>query len=355
MKTRQFLALAAFSALFATAPVSAGSYVYKTYVPGLTAATSSPPLVAATYSFSNCGQSGRTGPALAQCQTAYASQPQLLAALGMPGTQGYQEWTVPSTGNYTITAAGAGGGTTTLGAVGGGGAIMRATLPLTQGDVLQIVVGQAGINAQADGTFQTDGGGGGGTFVVRKAGSVPLVVAGGGGGANYWSGTDTGNGGNGTTATSGGAAPAGGVVSNGGNGGTAGNGASGGWGEPGAGFLSNGGLPGWNGGSGFTVAKGFAQGAIGGISTNASPNRFGGFGGGAGAHGFNCIGGGAGGGYSGGGAANQCGGGGGGGSYVAPGATGIATSDGKYNGTATGISLGFNGAATAGYVTITSN
>jgi hypothetical protein len=345
----------------AMAGTVAGSYVYRVSIPGIVPSGSPATGPSQTFNFSTCGQTGRTGPSLAQCRTAYAGQPGILASLAMSGFQGYQEWTVPTTGRYTITAAGAGGGATPLSlAVGGRGAVMQASLSLVQGDVLQIVVGQAGIDAQvpSGGLTPTDAGGGGGTFVVKKTGTQPLVVAGGGGGANYFNnGSFYGSGGDGTTATTAGTSPAGksepGDVA--GAAGIGGNGSTTGWGEPGAGFFSNGGFPGWNTAN-FTVAQGFQAGAVGGFSTNApSANRYGGFGGGAGAHGNSCIGGGAGGGYSGGGGAAGCAGGGGGGSYTMPGATGIATSDGHYNGVAVGPTLGYGKASSPGSVSITLN
>ncbi|MBC8740476.1 hypothetical protein F6X40_27960, partial [Paraburkholderia sp. UCT31] len=279
-------------------PLLAFSYTFRVPVSGLTSTTASVVTPIGTLNFTTCGTTGRTGPTLAACQAAYISQPNIMASLAMRGYQGYQEWTVPATGSYTITAAGAGGGSASIyGYSGGGGAIMRGTVGLQQGDVLQIVVGQPGIAAQAlYGVYQTDGGGGGGSFVVLKAGSVPLVVAGGGGGSNYVGASLAyGNGGAGVTTTTGGVSPPGkSENTQAGTGGINGNGATTGYGEPGAGFLSNGGLPVPS--SNFTVALGFNAGSVGGTSTNATPNRYGGFGGGAGAHGLNCIGGGAGGG-----------------------------------------------------------
>lgn len=344
-KTIAFLLLAS-----AAAPVLATPFKFRVAAPGIKpAAISAPAPTAPLLNFSSCNVTGRFGPTLAACQSAYAGQAALLATLAMPGYQGFQEWTVPTTGSYTITAAGAGGGTTTFApAIGGHGAILSGTFVLTAGTVLQIVVGQAGIDAQYVGpTTVPDAGGGGGSFVVKKAGALPLVVAGGGGGANYNSGT-YGSGGDGATGTSAPLAP----IGNGGN--------TPNYGEPGAGFSTDGAFPAWNGGSGFAVAKSFANGAVGGFSTNSSgngtANRFGGFGGGAGAHGNNCIGAGAGGGYAGGNAASSCWGGGGGSSYFDASATARATSTGTYNGTSVGaIALGYVPASTAGYVIIKQN
>ena len=51
-----------------------------------------------------------TGPTLGQMQTAYSGQPWISSYFTLGSNQGYQRWTVPSTGNYTITAGGAAGG-----------------------------------------------------------------------------------------------------------------------------------------------------------------------------------------------------------------------------------------------------
>ena len=76
-------------------------------------------------------------------------------------TSGYQYWTVPANGDYEITVAGAEGGTNTdHGFIGGYGAEMIGTFTLNAGDVLEIVVGQSGL----DGPYNA--GGGGGTFVA---------------------------------------------------------------------------------------------------------------------------------------------------------------------------------------------
>ena len=352
---------AALLSLFAASPAFAVQYSIRLSSPGLVASTPADPTPAAadgprltgTLNFSNCGNGGRFGPTLAQCTSAYSGQTELLASLAMPGNQGYQEWTVPSTGNYTITVAGAGGGKSTdARGVGGKGAILRGSFDLTQGTVLQIVVGQPGIDAQTITYGSTDAGGGGGTFVVKKMGNVPLLVAGGGGGGNYYvNGATTyyGSGGNGGTAVTAANPPASVNYNSGALN----------FGAPGAGFAANAAMPGWGSG-GFTVAMGFGSGAVGGISTNSSSsssaNRFGGFGGGSGAHGASCIGGGAGGGYAGGLGSAGCGGGGDGSSYFDSGASARSSSDGKYGVTTLGTaSLGYVSASTPGYVTIAQN
>ena len=340
-------------ALIGAQPAAASQYSFRVTSVGLAAAPSPAAEPAGTrlsgpVNFTSCGNSGRFGPALAQCLASYSGQSELLSTMAMPGYQGYQEWTVPATGNYTITAAGAGGGkSSNIKGAGGRGAVLRGSFDLVQGTVLQIVVGQAGIDAQTITYGSTDGGGGGGTFVVKKSGNIPLVVAGGGGGGNYYlngSTTYFGVGGDGATAPAAANPPA-----------STGYNSTLNFAEPGAGFAANGAMPGW-GSTNFTVAMGFNSGAVGGISTNATPNRFGGFGGGAGAHGSSCIGGGAGGGYAGGVGAMGCGGGGGGSSYFDSSATARASSDAKYGATALGgTALGYTAASTPGYVTITQN
>jgi hypothetical protein len=88
-------------------------------------------------------------------------------------------YTIPTTGTYTLTAAGARGGTngTTIGGGAGGGAQLQGSILLTTGMVLNIAVGGIGESVAV-------GGGGGGTFVyTTNGGNTPLLVAGGGGGA----------------------------------------------------------------------------------------------------------------------------------------------------------------------------
>ncbi|PKN19219.1 MAG: hypothetical protein CVU65_18000 [Deltaproteobacteria bacterium HGW-Deltaproteobacteria-22] len=123
--------------------------------------------------FTNCAQTGNTGPSQAQCDTAYA-------ATALNGnvtiTSGIQYWTVPDTGDYTIEVWGAQGGNHNFG-VGGNGARVKGTFSLTAGQVLKILVGQKG----KDGT-NYDVGGGGGSFVTLSD-DTPLIVAGGGGAA----------------------------------------------------------------------------------------------------------------------------------------------------------------------------
>jgi hypothetical protein len=224
-------------------------------------------------------------------------------------TGSIQSYTVPTTGIYDITLAGAQGGPGGLSMVGGEGAVLSGDISLTAGEVLKIVVGGQGGSGVPG---ESGGGGGGGSFVytISSLGALdPLIVAGGGGGGS------SSGGGSGQTGTDGQNgfgfdAGAGGTAGGGGSGGTFFPGANGGGG---AGWLGNGGNgtsastePGGGGGSDSSATNPFAGGAAGGFG------GIGGFGGGGGGD----IGGGGGGGYSGGGGGSGAGdAGGGGGSY----------------------------------------
>jgi hypothetical protein len=131
----------------------------------------SPSFAGTTYSFTNAGATGRTGPIQSQINSAYAST--TLAGQVTINTVGIQEWTVPATGAYSITAVGArGGGSSNTGK----GAKIYGEFNLTQGQVIKILVGQMG-----SGTY--NGGGGGGSFAwLASSATEPLIAAGGGGG-----------------------------------------------------------------------------------------------------------------------------------------------------------------------------
>ena len=224
-----------------------------------------------------------------------------------------QTYTVPAAGLYGILATGAPGSNNGYGAQVGG------DFTLTQGEMLEIAVGQIAPPG-------SPAGGGGGTFVVAP-GNIPLVIAGGGGGAGGNPNLDGGgsastgpNGGAGSNGSSRSAGGAGGVDGSGGSGGA---GTTGGGGGGGGGFNSSGGNGSFTenspqgGGGGRSFAAGLTGGA--GAST-PSPGAFndGGYGGGGGGGSGSPDtggGGGGGGGYSGGGGGTNGGGGGGGGSF----------------------------------------
>lgn len=260
------------------------------------------------HTFTNCGQTGPTGPSVDQCRGAYQAAQWSADDELFDVVAGIQLWTVPEGGIYRIEARGARGGGN-----GGSGAIIAGEFELEIGEVLQIMVGQQGTAAPAE----VGNGGGGGTFVITE-GENPLIIAGGGAGTGH--NQARGNGAN----YHGRVEPAGneGTGGNHGLGGVDGNGGAAGFttGNPsvpngggGGGLLTDGGGQGAaNGG------QAFVNGGVGGDST-------GGFGGGGGSNVFiyGCgrspHGGSGGGGFSGGGGGGtNCNGiGGGGGSFNA--------------------------------------
>ena len=331
--------------------VSSGQYQ-------LAASIASAPVAAmytfSTFTFTPCGATGRLGPTTLTYNTTtfpWATSPNLTVSSGI------QRWTVPVTGYYQLTAAGAGGGTSFSGITGTRGVIVSNTVLLLQGQVLYIAVGQKGVNGVS---LSTSGGGGGGTFIVKYLGGTItsansyqiLLIAGGGGGGGRVStfGTDaltttTASPGNGVTAASGG------------NGGGGRVGSTNEYRPGGGGFLTNGLQSSPVGGQPNQDASGYSGLSFlnGGLGGNGNTNvsyyslfaSFGGFGGG-GAGGINQDwGGGGGGGYSGGVSAGYPGeSGSGGGSYDINGTNNAATLN-----TSLGTA-GYNPAATDGYVTI---
>jgi len=232
---------------------------------------------------------GPSGPSTAQAQSAMTGTPTPSAwntdSSFFTTSSGIMLWTVPKTGTYRITAAGARGnpsGSTNK------GALIRGDFALEQGTKLRIVVGQ----------LPTTNGGGGGSFVVNETGSTNgdiYVIAGGGGGKS---------GGTNGTAT---VTNANGTVSNG-NGGTAIN--TGYNGPAGGGFFTSGTVS--TGSPTGNVGSGFLQGAAGGAATGGGS---GGFGGGGSGGSDALAGGGGAGGYSGGSGSSDGGVGVGAGSY----------------------------------------
>jgi len=88
-----------------------------------------------------------------------------------------------------------GGGSLTLSGQGGFGAQITGNFMLTQGEIIEILVGQPGLwgsHTQSTGSGTMVGGGGGGSFVLRapyNANTSILAIAGGGGGA-VWGGNN---------------------------------------------------------------------------------------------------------------------------------------------------------------------
>jgi hypothetical protein len=248
-----------------------------------------------SFTFTNASITGSNGPTLANCLSSYntTTYPWLTnTSYFNVVTQGYQLWTVPSDGTYTIDAYGAAGGPSGFGNAGGAGARIKGDFSLTKGTKLKIVVGQMG-TAGSTGPYYNSGGGGGGTFVMKETGTTNsdiYVIAGGGGGYSYYAGAAAAGGAGQATSGSGAGGNPGSGTGAGGGGSITSSGASTSYGTPGASFSTT---------------------AAGGTGSDGSTG-FGGFGGGAG-QGFS-AGGGAGGQTGGKGGDNAAAGGSGGGS-----------------------------------------
>jgi hypothetical protein len=237
----------------------------------------------------NSNVTGPTGPTTTQAINVMSGTPTPSAwnsnTSFFTTSNGIMLWTVPKTGTYRITAAGASGQTASS---TNRGALIRGDFELEQGAKLRIVVGQS----------PTGTGGGGGSFVVKETGSTNsdiYVIAGGGGGKT------SGSGGTATTSN------ANGTVSNG-NGGTAVNTSYNG--PAGGGFFTSGTVS--TGSPRGNVGSGFLQGVLGGAAAGGGS---GGFGGGGSGGADSAAGGGGGGGYSGGSGSSDGSGGQGAGSY----------------------------------------
>jgi hypothetical protein len=160
------------------------------------------------FTFTNAGLYGRDGPDLAATKTAYGATGWWQTSTSfnqVSGKQGFQLWTVPSTGTYTIEAKGAQGGYRYTGSTynsnntavaPGNGATVKATFALTKGATVVLIVAQS----PARGQHWASGIGGGGASWVLKPGAFTsnndvYLVAGGGGGsgaANYVTSTNQG-------------------------------------------------------------------------------------------------------------------------------------------------------------------
>lgn len=206
---------------------------------------------------------------------------------GLTLQNGYQIWTIPTSGRYQIIAAGAAGGTAggvtgKTNGYGGKGVIVSTIVNLIGGQQLKMVVGQT----QARSSNWQGRSGGGGTYVAT-INNQPILVAGGGGGGGFQN-----DGGNGIVTTTGAYT---GKLGDGGSSNDVGCG--------GAGFNGNGtiswvsALRQWGG----QPAKSFINGATGGYGGSMGEVCHGAFGGGgASPNGGGFMGGGGGGGYSGG-------------------------------------------------------
>ena len=263
-----------------------------------------------SHTFTNCGQTGRTGPSASACRSRY-SPDWVGDAEYFSVSGGIQQWVVPRDGTYRIQAAGAeGGNNRDYG--GGRGAVVSVTKELAAGEVIRLLVGQKGMDRRGlSSSSNCNTGGGGGTFVWKADEETLLVAAGAGGGAGHRrSGVDASLGESGTAGNSSTSSRRTGSPGSDGHGGDAGA----------AGWLSN--------GSGRTADSSRTSGTPrsplnngAGAEAGTNSTGWGGFGGGGGGSGRSCShqGAGGGGGYSGG--ASHYGdnsGGGGGGSFTHP-------------------------------------
>ena len=127
--------------------------------------------------FTSLGNSGKEGPGShGKPYTGQDQDDQVTLSSGI------QQWTVPYTGQYRIEAVGAAGGhdeNENSAQYRARGARMVGTFNLSQGEMIQILVGQEG--EIRNNNNHRSSGGGGGSFVVR-GNDTPLIVAGGGGG-----------------------------------------------------------------------------------------------------------------------------------------------------------------------------
>ena len=221
----------------------------------------------------------RFGPTASECQADYASygafsNPAVFSIGTGAKDKGFQYWTVPVSGDYVVTLAGAQGGTGNAYSVtqrGGYGATVKTTLTLQKGTVLTFVVGKQPLGASGK-----SAGGGGGSFVFQ--GSTVLLAAGGGGGGATTAGEDSSLLAAGTS--------------------TAGGSPNGTFGAGGGGISSNG-----TSVAGASGGLSFGNGFTGGVTLNGTyggGQGRGGFGGGGGACACNTGNGGNGGGYGGG-------------------------------------------------------
>ena len=302
-----------------------------------------------SHTFTNSSATGNTGPTLANCKSSYNTSWENDTDLFNVQTQGIQEWTVPASGTYRITAKGASGGA--YGGSGssqgypGAGATVVGDISLTLGTVLKIVVGQKPTSTSSDYKSGSAGGGASWVYTGSIGGNGLIVVAGGGGGTGHGSSSNNlaGNGKGGNDANTSNESTNGeyfGENQRRGRG-SSGNLGTGYGGQKTAGvttYNGGGGGAGWLGdGQDYTNYGRGGDRFVGGISEDGA-SMYGGFGGGGGSGGNGNAGGG-GGGYTGGGAgygfdtvsgysSKSWGGGGGGGSYASSSMSSVTMTEG---------------------------
>lgn len=347
---------------FTTSASTTKTFVFSIPALGISASVS---FITSLYVFSSftftSPKKGAVGPTREELLSSYntSANPWLLNTSFFNVTeQGIQEWTVPATGSYRISAVGGSGGqfggsNTDFRGFPGAGGNAAATFSLNSGQKLYLVVGQCPSSTVGQSTPFRGSAGGGGSFVYK--GTTPtsdigidaslLIVAGGGGGTGHGSSNTTGGngqGGSGSTSSAESSANSSFGINARTGAGSAGNlgvgfggrgtptysanigGSGGGSGWKGAGQNNQSGNTSGAGYGGGTLAGGLSGSALdrfrGGQNSQDGETMYGGWGGGGGSDGSGNAGGG-GGGYTGGGAGNgydgaKWGGGGGGGSYA---------------------------------------
>jgi len=178
-----------------------------------------------SHTFTNAGKTGKDGPTITNCINTYGNSSPWNDSNFFNVSNGIQQWKVPETATYRITATGARERVTNSSGqevTGGQGAYMRGDFSLTINEVIHILVGQEPTSGTAPDNYgQTTGNGGaGGSFVIRSPYNTTasiLVIAGGAGGTtgtgwNQYTGNGTGYGSvsHGRTQTTGGNAQDGG-------------------------------------------------------------------------------------------------------------------------------------------------
>ena len=210
-----------------------------------------------SFKFTNAGKTGRDGPSLNEIR-AHADYDTNANSHGYPppswdmtdsslfnlgvennggvSRNGFQLWTVPADGNYTIQAQGAMGGDAPVSpaASPGKGARVQADFALTQGTKINILVGQGGMATTITTGYPhpspgASNGGGGATWVLKQnfttsTNDIYLIAGGGTGTSEYGNYSTTAAHGNGDTQ---GTSSAGGAQSPNGSSGGAGWGADG--------------------------------------------------------------------------------------------------------------------------------
>ena len=139
-----------------------------------------------TFTFTTLGTSGHRGP---ESTKTYANAPWSADQFSI--VDGQQQWTVPATGTYRVTAAGAYGATP--------GRVVSGDVNLNEGQVVSLLVGQMPTPLTANVVDATTVGGGGGTFISTDQ-QLLMVASGGdgtGGSAASFSPYGDGNGKNG--------------------------------------------------------------------------------------------------------------------------------------------------------------